>query len=113
MNNDIWLQTDILIIGGGMAGMMAALEARRNNCSVIIAKKGEGASPFITAFNVPIGHTSPKDFFYDTVKGGENLNNYKLVKLLVQNAIPVLKDLESYGVEFDKFNGDHVASPCQ
>ena len=38
-NNDV-IHTDVLVLGGGIAGIRAAIEAHDNGASVILANKG-------------------------------------------------------------------------
>ena len=104
--------TDVLIIGSGIAGLRAGLAAKKYDVSVIIATKGWGASPLITAINAPLGHSderdSPQVYYQDTLRGGVYLNNKQLVKVLASQAIPSIRELESLGMEFDKVNGRYA-----
>ena len=40
--NDNWLETDILIVGAGMAGLTAGVELRRSGFDVLVIDKGRG-----------------------------------------------------------------------
>ncbi len=101
--------TDVLIIGGGGAGLRAAIECK--NLNVIIAVKGLLGKSGCTimaegGYNAVF---NPKDsfkkHFYDTIKGGGFINNPKLVEILVRNAPKELINLEKYGAIFDRKNG--------
>src|SRR3990172_5275511 len=46
------LTTDVLIAGGGVAGLRAAITATEGGCSVLLVQRGAAASPFLHAFNV-------------------------------------------------------------
>ncbi len=102
------LITDVLIIGGGGAGLRAALECK--GLDVVIAVKGllgksgctvmaEGG--YNAVFNK---EDSFKKHFYDTIKGGGFINNPKLVEILVKNAPKELINLEKFGCLFDRRN---------
>ncbi|MBA7577059.1 L-aspartate oxidase [subsurface metagenome] len=95
--------TDLLVIGGGLAGLTAALEATKKNIKVAIAYEGSGASPRVMGFNVPldIGDSS-NIFFSDTIESGCYINNQKLVYILSREAKLAMTMLESLGLSFDK-----------
>lgn len=111
------LTTDVLVLGGGLAGLRAALAAREAGVEVVQAFHGRGASQYIIGFNVPLGHADPRDtpeiYFEDTMRGGSELNEPSLVAALAMGAIPALRDLERIGVPFarvgDKFAQRHLS----
>ena len=41
-------------------------------------------------------------FYQDTLKAGRNENNPESVKIMIQQAPQIMKDLMDYGVEFDR-----------
>ncbi|WP_456419407.1 fumarate reductase (CoM/CoB) subunit TfrA [Methanocaldococcus infernus] len=98
--------TDILIIGGGGAALRAAIECR--GVDVIIAVKGllgkSGCTVMAEGGYNAVFHRedSFKKHFYDTVKGGAFINNFRLVELLVKNAPKELINLEKFGSLFDR-----------
>jgi len=100
-------ETDVLVIGTGGAGLRAAIEARHMSAEVLIVSKGDFPSGCTT---VAMGgmlaafdeRDSPHLHFEDTIRGGNGLNNPKLVKLLVSHARERVRDLEQYGTKFEK-----------
>ena len=101
-------KTDVLVIGGGGAGMRAAIEAASWGCEVIVTNKGpmgrSGTTPMaMEAYQgvCSLGD-SPEIHFRDTVEGGRFLGNESLIEVLVTQAIPRARDLESFGVRFKK-----------
>jgi len=102
------LECDVLVIGGGGAGMRAAIEAARLGCEVILADKGpvgrSGTTPMaMEAFQaVCLPEDSKELHFQDTVEGGRFLNDEKLVAVLVERAPEAVKDLERFGIRFKK-----------
>ncbi|NOZ19884.1 MAG: FAD-binding protein [Planctomycetes bacterium] len=99
--------TDILIIGGGGAGTIAALVAQEAGCNVLIVTKlrhGDAntmmAEGGIQAADKPAD--SPAIHFLDTVGGGHFVNDRKLVKQLVHDAPAGIQWLERLGVMFGK-----------
>ena len=45
---------DVLILGGGLAGMIAADEIVRSGAEVLLLRPGGGASPFVHGFSLPV-----------------------------------------------------------
>lgn len=98
---------DILVIGGGGAGLRAAIEAAKQKANVLIVVKepiGEAHTGLAAGgLNVAIKKpATPKQHFNDTIKGGWQVNNFKLAKIVSQEMPARIYDLESYGVRFDK-----------
>ncbi len=101
--------TDVLVIGGGAAGSMAALEARICGAEVLLASKGLVGRTGITASTQGgiAGVLQPPDneecFVDDMLRCGRYLNDPALVRLFVteiKNGEVV--GLEKYGVTFDR-----------
>ena len=99
------MSTDVLVIGGGGAGSRAALEAAKLGSRVILAAKGpiskSGLTPtanggYLTPF---LEGDSPEVFFADQVRLGNGLNDQRLVKVLSEEALPCIKELEELGAK--------------
>ncbi len=105
------LSTDILILGTGGAGLMAALHAhwRDPRQKVLLVSKGmlgkSGCTRMVQGgYNVAL---NPKDslqaHFEDTVKGGSFLNDQDLAWHLVEDAPRIVRELENkIGCLFDR-----------
>jgi fumarate reductase flavoprotein subunit len=105
------LETDILILGAGGAGLFAALHAKKANpdLDVTIAVKGLlgkcGCTRMVQGgYNVAL---SPEDsverHFMDTIEGGGWLNDQDLAWLLVSTAPKRIRELETeLGCFFDR-----------
>jgi len=105
------LDTDILILGAGGAGLFAALHAKKANpdLTVTIAVKGLlgkcGCTRMVQGgYNVAL---SPEDsverHFMDTIEGGGWLNDQDLAWLLVETAPRRIRELETeLGCFFDR-----------
>jgi len=105
------LNTDILILGAGGAGLFAALHAKKANpeLDVTIAVKGLlgkcGCTRMVQGgYNVAL---SPGDsverHFMDTIEGGGWLNDQDLAWLLVETAPKRIRELETeLGCFFDR-----------
>ncbi|MBI4218790.1 MAG: FAD-binding protein, partial [Chloroflexi bacterium] len=104
------LSVDILILGSGGAGLMAALHACRNSprLDIAVATKGimgqSGCTRMVQGgFNAVLDPADSIELhFQDTVKGGAFLNNQELASYLVRQAPAVIAELESFGCFFDR-----------
>src|SRR5262245_24663511 len=105
------LETDILILGAGGAGLLAALHAKRAapDLDVTIAVKGLlgkcGCTRMVQGgYNVALAPgDSVERHFMDTIDGGGWLNNQELAWLLVTQAPVRIRELENeVGCFFDR-----------
>src|SRR4249920_3396760 len=105
------LDTDILILGAGGAGLFAALHAKkaRPELDVTIAVKGLlgkcGCTRMVQGgYNVALAPTdSVERHFMDTIEGGAWLNDQELAWLLVSTAPVRIRELENeLGCFFDR-----------
>ena len=118
-------ETDILIVGGGAAGTMAAFECAEAGIDVIQATKGRAASGTTTVarggFAAAMGKDdSPELHLREILQHGGELIDPELAKIWVYDIIDVVKDLRAWGAEFvaslplggldgtlaDRLNGD-------
>ena len=85
------MKTDVLILGGGLAGFTAARGALGKNLRVLLAEDGYGASPWVHGFNCPVlPGDSPELFLQDTLRSGQGLSEPKLAEALCGDARKVL-----------------------
>ena len=115
------LETDVLIVGAGAAGIRAALAACEAGARVVLVAKGDVAQAGSTFSTIGRGwgiqallgrERTPKNLeaFYDEVmRVGLGQCDPKLVRILVEESGPRLEDLLSYGIRFRKNAwGDYV-----
>ncbi|MBI2834656.1 MAG: FAD-binding protein [Acidobacteria bacterium] len=105
------VKTDILILGSGGAGQLAALHASEANprLDITIVVKGlfgkSGCTRLVQGgYNVVFNQDdSFEKHFLDTVKAGQFLNDQALVWTLVTSAPACIRELETrYGCFFDR-----------
>jgi L-aspartate oxidase len=100
------LQTDVVVIGAGIAGLYTALQISEYADVVLISKKGlddsntRWAQGGIAA--VTTKSDSPALHRQDTLIAGAGLCSYEAVEVLVHEGPERLKELIAYGTEFDK-----------
>src|SRR3954465_11818450 len=105
------IRTDILILGTGGAGLMAALHAHWRDPSqkILLVSKGmlgkSGCTRMVQGgYNVALNEKdSVQAHFEDTVRGGAFLNDQDLAWTLVENAPRIVRELENkIGCLFDR-----------
>jgi len=104
------LHTDVLVVGGGGAGLMAALEASNNGCKVTLVDKGIPSRECATLMAKQLAATgpwfypydSPEKHMQDTLKSGCFINNMQLVNTFVNQAASTILYLEEMGMFFQR-----------
>lgn len=108
------LKTEVLIIGGGGAGVRAAIEADNQGGEVCLVSKGPLARSGITPMAFPsyqaaFGMSDPRDnpdiHYQDIVASGRGLSDQDLARILADESIPRALELEKFGVGFKKQDG--------
>jgi aspartate oxidase len=103
------VSVDVLIAGGGVAGLRAALVAADEGCSVLLVQRGPASSQFLHAVNAafqsgPRGNL-PQAVFDDMMLAGGFVNNPALVALCAHGAEEQARYFDSIGVPFIKEEG--------
>ena len=106
------IETDVLIIGGGLAGCMAAIKAAEENVSVTIAEKADTRSSgcagtgvdhiwgYIPPVHKEMGYTI-EDIMESHIKGIANgFIDQELLHFIVLESYNRILDLESFGLNF-------------
>lgn len=99
------IETDILIVGGGLAGLNAAAELREQapELRVLVADRGGAASSEIMGFSAPANPPdSPELFYHDILASGGGFSDPASAKTLAERAVPEMRRLENLGLRFDK-----------
>jgi len=96
--------TDILIIGSGLAGLRAAIEAAQNGVNTIVVSKSskELSSNSVLAgggFCMAVPGFSGEDHIMATLTAGKNLNDRELVQELAVNGPKEVEFLKRVGVD--------------
>ncbi|MBI2865337.1 MAG: FAD-dependent oxidoreductase [Chloroflexi bacterium] len=109
-------QTDVLIIGGGLAGIRAAIEARQRGEDVLLVSKSRvglanNSAVALGAFAAAAGTgwrdpaDRHEDHVRDTLEAGRRINDRRLVEVMVLGIEAEIRTLETYGVRFRKRDG--------
>ncbi len=106
----MFIETDILVIGGGVGGLTFAIKSANFAKITVIMKKGEFDSNTAHAQGGIAAVLSPEDSYEahikDTLKAGDALCKRKIVELVVKKGPDRIKELMEWGVPFDRHNGE-------
>jgi L-aspartate oxidase len=103
-------ETDILVVGTGIAGCAAALGAARAGANVLVvtkAKRPEDASSDWAQGGISTTGTDPAQFKRDILAASANTADEAAVDVLVENADDAVQDvlIDTLGVRFDTEGG--------
>ncbi len=100
----------VIVVGTGIAGLIAALEASKNHDVTLVTKAAleesntKYAQGGIAAAMFP--DDSVASHVADTLKAGAGLNDLHAVEILCAEGPQRIRDLIALGVAFDKVNGE-------
>lgn len=108
MDETIELECDVLVAGGGAAGMFAALAAVRHGANVILLDKnvvGRGGASIMAQMTcaAALGETEPDNpqlHLEDTLQAGRGLCNETLSALLCNGSLHRIRDLEAWKINW-------------
>jgi L-aspartate oxidase len=104
------LSCDVLVLGSGAAGLIAAISARETGLEVCVVSKGGPGKSTCTWFSGGVmagtrGGSTPDAHFERTVLAGRGINQRDLVKILVAEAPLRLLELKTWGIRAEYRNG--------
>ncbi len=111
------LTTDILVIGSGLAGLLAALEAEKAGLRVLVVGKfaiGMGTNTALAngAFTASNSSFSKEEHLRMTLESGGGLNDVNQVKALIEKGPDAIEKLKNYGaLFFEKPRGYSIDQP--
>lgn len=106
------MNTDILIVGSGCAGLYCALNLPKDKNILMITKDVVERSDSYLAQGGMCMLKDPEDFdsyFNDTLKAGHFANNPEAVETMIKESPALVEDLLSYGVDFQRDEAGNLA----
>jgi succinate dehydrogenase/fumarate reductase flavoprotein subunit len=103
VNLDI-INSDVLIIGSGIAGLKAALEVLKKGKRPLLVSKspmGKANNTYLAGggFNFATGSFDIDSHFEKTLQAGKKLNDRSLVQAFVKEAPSMIKELQEMGMK--------------
>ncbi|HEX3784087.1 MAG TPA: fumarate reductase/succinate dehydrogenase flavoprotein subunit [Pseudonocardiaceae bacterium] len=102
-------QADVIVVGGGTAGTMAAITAAEQGASVLLLEKahvrhsGALAMGMDGVNNAVIpGKATPEDYVAEITRANDGVLNQRTVYQTATRGYDMVRRLESYGVKFEK-----------
>jgi fumarate reductase (CoM/CoB) subunit A len=104
------LSTDVVIVGSGGAGLYAAVKAAEAGAKVTLVEKGlvgrsgstVGSAGLTAVGSWGVAGDSQEVHYQDTLASGQHINNQKLVRILVAEVSQRVRELERWGLTFDR-----------
>ncbi len=99
---------DTIIVGSGGAGLYAALEASKKSKTAVLSKlypvrsHTGAAQGGISAALGNVEEDRPEWHAFDTVKGGDYLVDQQAARILTEEAVQAVYDLENRGLPFNR-----------
>jgi succinate dehydrogenase / fumarate reductase flavoprotein subunit len=110
------LRHDVVVVGAGLAGMRAAIEAKRAGADVAIVSKlhptrshSGSAEGGINAALGNASEDSPEIHTFDTVKGSDYLGDQDAIEIMCSEAPGDIYELEHMGAVFSRFADGRIA----
>jgi succinate dehydrogenase/fumarate reductase flavoprotein subunit len=121
VSSEYTIETDVLVIGGGMAGFFAAIKAKEHGLDVTLTDKayvGKAGSTHFSEGDIvffrPQRNHNIKEWVDQISRGCEYINNREWDEICLKEAEDRYNDLVSWGVQFYEKDGKlYIFGPGQ
>ena len=110
--NQEMVETDVLVIGGGIAGTFAAMKAKEKGVDVTLVDKGHvgrsGSTPWFGAFNTfdPSGSQSRESFIANALRQDDYIARRDYIEMWLDHSKAIRDDIVSRGTVGALNHGD-------
>ena len=109
------MYSDVVVVGGGSAGSMAAIKAHSAGASVLAITKGPwpsgNSTKALSGYAAAFGHQNSMDnpdiHFGDVVRNGIGLSNQVLVRKWVNEICELTDEMSSWGLDLIRTDESH------
>jgi len=110
------MQSDVIIVGGGLAGIMAAFSAQADGAEVLLIDRGSigvGTNSILAGggFAAPTSTYDSDAYIKDTLQVGKMINSEPRVKLVAREAPGALDFLRSFGLDLIESSEHYFLKP--
>ena len=102
-------KVDVVIVGTGVSGLFHALNLPEDKRILMLTKADlESSDSFLAQGGICVmrDETDYDSYFEDTMKAGHYENRKVSVDIMIRSSREIIDDLVSYGVDFEKKNGE-------
>lgn len=102
-------KVDVVIVGTGVSGLFHALNLPEDKRILMLTKADlESSDSFLAQGGICVmrDETDYDSYFEDTMKAGHYENRKESVDIMIRSSREIIDDLVSYGVDFEKRNGE-------
>ncbi|GAB4252795.1 MAG: FAD-binding protein [Thermoleophilia bacterium] len=110
---------ELIVVGGGLAGLRAAVEAKKQGVDVAVVSQvwpgrshsgaAQGGVNAALANHPESADDTWEKHAFDTVKGSDYLADQDAVAQMTQDAIPIIYEMEHWGCPFSRFPDGRIA----
>ena len=110
---------DVIVVGGGLSGLRAAIEAKRAGVDVAILSQvhpgrshsgaAQGGINAALANHPGSADDTWEKHAFDTTKGGDYLGDQDTIMQMAQDAIRVIYEMDHWGCPFSRFDDGRIA----
>lgn len=107
------IETDVVIVGTGIAGLFSALNLPRDKKIIMITKSDlESSDSFLAQGGISVlrDEEDYDSYFEDTMRAGHYENRKESVDIMIRGSREVIDQLVGYGVEFEHKQKDGEAA---
>jgi L-aspartate oxidase len=111
------INTDVLVLGAGIAGCFAAIKAKETGLNVLMIDKGNiGRSGVSHQMSGVLTYFDPRkdnydDWYRECVEAGQGVADQDCLADMITETTDRIHELSQWGAAFLRYNGEFVRKP--